>query len=258
MNETHVSIIMPAHNAAKYLRQAVDSVLAQTYSNWELLLVNDGSNDATFNIAKEYAARDKRVILIETQSQKPIGVARARELAINAAQGRYMAFLDSDDWWQEDKLQKQVHFMQQTGAGMTHHDCTICTEDGTIKRPVISPAKITYQDMLLGKRVWTLSVMIDTKKYGKPALQENMNWRSSDLVFWLHILRINATNACSVNVPDAHGYYRLTTDSLSSKKLKMAKSVWHILRNQEKLPLHHAAYCFFRYALHSVLKRKFR
>jgi teichuronic acid biosynthesis glycosyltransferase TuaG len=256
MNEIHVSIIMPAHNAAKYIRQALDSVLAQTYSNWELLLVNDGSNDTTFDIAKEYAARDKRVILIETQSQKPIGVARARELAINAAQGRYIGFLDSDDWWQEDKLQKQVHFMQQTGAGMTHHDCTICTVDGVIKCPVISPAKATYHDMLLGKRVWTLSVMIDTQKYGKPSFAKGI--LSEDLAGWLYLLRKNAPDARSINVTDARGYYRLTCGSLSSQKIRMAKSVWHILRSQEKLPLPYAAYCFFRYALHSVLKRKFR
>lgn len=255
--DKRVSIVMPAHNAAKHLRQAIDSVLAQTYQNWELLLVNDGSTDTTADIAKEYASRDSR-ILIAAQNEKSLGVARARARAIAAATGRYLAFLDADDWWDAEKLEKQIHFMQQTGAGMTHHDCTICSEDGTIKRHAHSPIKITYQDMLLGKRVWTLSIMIDTQKYGKPVLDVGAGWRSSDLAFWLGLLRRNDADACSLNVPAARGYYRLTPGSLSSRKSKMARAVWHILREQEKLPLLYALWCFFRYAIHSILKRKFR
>lgn len=259
MNEMRVSIIMPAHNSARYIEQAVDSVLAQTYQDWQLLAVNDGSTDDTPDILEKYAALDKRIILLKTGSPKPVGVAKARNLAINAATGRYIAFLDSDDWWDANKLEKQIRFMEKTGAGMTHHGYTICQEDGMPTRHVITSQIITYLGMLCGKRVVTSTVIIDASRYGKPFLREKRGTLglSEDLACWLQLLRTNGKGARSLRF-DATGYYRLTPGSLSSKKIQMARSVWNILREQEKLSFLSAAFCFFCYAIYSVLKRKFR
>ena len=105
-----VSIITPAYNAADYITEAIESVLAQTYLNWEMLLVNDCSKDNTAEIVQSYAVKDKRIKLINLKQNS--GAALARNAAIQNAKGRYIAFLDSDDLWKKEKLQKQIEFMQ--------------------------------------------------------------------------------------------------------------------------------------------------
>ena len=108
-----VSIITPAYNAAAYIAETIESVIAQTYTNWEMLIVNDCSKDNTAEIIQNYAAKDKRIKLINLKQNS--GAAVARNTAIQNAKGRYIAFLDSDDLWKKEKLQKQIQFMQQNG-----------------------------------------------------------------------------------------------------------------------------------------------
>ena len=112
-----VSIITPAYNAAEYIVETIESVLAQTYPKWEMLIVNDCSKDNTVEIVQSYAAKDNRIKLINLKQNS--GAAVARNTAIQNAKGRYIAFLDSDDIWKKEKLQKQIEFMQQNGYAFT-------------------------------------------------------------------------------------------------------------------------------------------
>lgn len=118
MSATAVSIVTPAYNAAAYLPAAIDSALAQGYRDWEMLVVDDCSRDGTRDVVAEYAARDPRIRLIVQPRNG--GPARARQAAVERAQGRYIAFLDSDDCWLPQKLERQLEFMRRTGAAFSH------------------------------------------------------------------------------------------------------------------------------------------
>ena len=126
-----VSIITPAYNAAEYIAETIESVLAQTYPKWEMLIVNDCSTDNTATIVQNYVNKDNRIKLINLKQNS--GAAVARNTAIQNAKGRYIAFLDSDDLWKKEKLQKQLNFMQQNGYAFTFHNF-IMFDDGKEKQ----------------------------------------------------------------------------------------------------------------------------
>ena len=112
-----MSIITPLYNGEEFIRDAVESVLAQTYENWELLVIDDGSSDNGYNIVKEYSDNDKRIKLLK--NEKNSGVTKTRNKGIEASDGRYIAFLDSDDMWHREKLEKQLNFMNNKNAAIS-------------------------------------------------------------------------------------------------------------------------------------------
>ena len=115
-----VSIITPAYNAEKYIKDTIASVIAQTYTNWEMIIVDDSSNDNTNEIIKEYQQKEKKIRLITLLKNQ--GVANARNIAIQNARGRYIAFLDSDDIWEKEKLEKQINFMRKNNVYFSYHN----------------------------------------------------------------------------------------------------------------------------------------
>lgn len=244
-----VSIIMPAYNAEKTLKEAVDSVLAQTWLNWELLLVVDkNSSDRTQAIATSYASRDARVKPVSGLPQG--GCVYNRNQAIQRASGSFLAFLDSDDLWLPEKLERQLAFMEQTGCDLSYTGYAQMNWSGRRLPHVIQPpARLTYEDLLNDNLLGCLTAMIRRSRFPEIYFEEHLH---EDFILWLRLLR--QTDA--QGLPDTLAVYRQAAHSRSGNKVKAALARWRILRHYEKLPLIKALPCFSRYALGALQKRK--
>lgn len=240
---------MPAYNAEHTLSEAVGSVLAQTWPNWELLLVVDkNSSDQTQAIANSYAARDPRVKPISGLSQG--GCVFNRNQAIQRACGDFLAFLDSDDLWLPEKLERQVEFMELTGCDLSYTGYAQMNWSGRRLPHVIQPpARLTYEDLLNDNLLGCLTAMIRRSRFPEIHFEEHLH---EDFILWLRLLR--QTDA--QGLPDTLAVYRQAAHSRSGNKVKAALARWRILRHYEKLPLIKALTCFSRYALGALRKRK--
>lgn len=242
-----VSIIMPSYNCGRFIAEAINSVLAQTYSNWELLIVDDCSKDETKDIVGSYA--DSR-IHYQCNSHN-MGAAQTRNNALKIAKGRYIAFLDSDDLWTPDKLEKQICFMEQHHYAFTFADYQIIQEDGTPLNKVLHmPASMTYHQYLRNTAIGCLTVMIDKEQTGYFEMPDIKS--SHDMALWLLIMK---RGFAAHSIPECLASYRIVTTSNTAKKWKAAKDVWRVYREIEHLNIFHSAICFFGYAWHAVIKR---
>jgi teichuronic acid biosynthesis glycosyltransferase TuaG len=241
-----VSIVTPAFNAARFIRETISSAQSQTHTNWEMLVVDDGSTDDTFQIVSGAASADRRMILLRSPEAR--GVAAARNLALEHAQGRYIAFLDSDDLWDAAKLERQIAFMRDRRAAFSCSGYRLISEDGMLLGRVEAPEIITYRDMLCGHRVGCLTVIIDRDFVSTPRFPEFS--KASDLAGWLSILHGGHV---------AHGFkhelaaYRVVGTSISRRKAKYVGGVWDIYRTQP-LPPADLAWCYAQYAIRGLVK----
>lgn len=238
----NVSIIMPNYNGQDFVTKAIESVLAQTYTDWELVICDDCSTDNSLQIIEPYTQRDSRIKLIKNEVNR--GVADTRNKAIELASGDYIAFLDSDDSWYPQKLELQMKELKSGAVDISYSSYHITTE-GQNNEPylVVAPNKVTYSDMLKGKRIGMLTSVVKKSLLPKPPFQ---NLKSEDLVMWLKILR-GGYIARGIQTPLAN--YLLREQSLSSQKLHTAKSVWVIMRQEEKISLLKSKYYFACYIL---------
>lgn len=247
-----VSIITPAYNAAEYMAETIESVIAQTYPNWEMLIVNDCSKDNTAEIVQSYADKDNRIKLINLKQNS--GAAVARNTAIKNAKGRYIAFLDSDDIWEKEKLQKQLRFMQKNGYAFTFHNF-IMFDDGTEKEKgkfIKVSEQVDYKKLLKGNNTGgCLAVCID-KKIVKEIFMPNK--KHEDYICWLDILKNYQIKGYGIN--EVLGYYRVGKVSLSSNKLKSALWTWNVYRDSQKLPLLKSLYYMYFYVLNGIKKHR--
>ena len=250
MKEELVSIITPIYNSEKLLKETVECVLGQTYKNWELLLVDDCSTDNSSKIAKQYEKEDKRIKYIKLNENS--GAAVARNTALKNSKGRFIAYLDADDLWKREKLEKQVEFMLKNKYAFTCTDYEKITEDGTSLKIVKIPKCVTYDLFLRNTIIQTVGVMVDTKRTGKEVLVMPNIRRRQDAATWCQLLK--AGHNC-YEVPENLSYYRVVQNSLSSNKLKAVKGTWFLYRKIEHLSLFKACYCFIGYAFHAVKKR---
>lgn len=242
-----VSIIMPTYNSARFIKDSIESVLAQTYPNWELLIVDDCSTDNTEDIVASF--HDQRIHY--QCNAHNMGAAQTRNNALKIAKGRYIAFLDSDDLWTPDKLEKQIAFMEQHHYAFTFADYRIINEDGSPQQKVLHmPASLTYHQYLRNTAIGCLTVVIDKKKTG---YFEMPNIKSShDMALWLLIMKRGFK---AYSIPECLASYRIVSTSNTAKKWKAAQDVWRVYRNIEHLNIIYSAFCFCGYALHAVLKR---
>ncbi|EPJ7774990.1 glycosyltransferase family 2 protein, partial [Enterobacter hormaechei] len=141
-----VSIIMPSYNSSKTIRASINSILAQSYDNWELLITDDQSTDDTLEIIKDLAAKDSRIKIFQNENNSGAGISRNK--SISNAQGRFIAFLDSDDMWEKDKLTKQINFMIKNGYHLTYTQYIKVDEDGNIKGKIHPPLEVDYNELL--------------------------------------------------------------------------------------------------------------
>ncbi len=249
MNDNLISIITPVYNAEKHIAATIETVLNQTYQNWELFIIDDVSTDNSINIIKKYMEKDGRIKLIQLRSNS--GAAIARNKGIELANGRYIAFLDSDDLWKEEKLEKQITYMKKNNIAFSYTAYEVIDATGNKLNKVINvPIKMDYHQYLKNTIIQTVTVMIDTQTTGK-VYMPNLR-RRQDFVTWLSILKRDIT---AYGIQENLAMYRRTPGSLSSNKIKAMKGTWYVYTEIEKLPIHKALYCFCGYALNATFKR---
>ena len=242
-----VSIIVPMYNAEKFIGKTIESVLAQTYQNWEMLIMNDVSTDNSLAIVSLYAKKDERIKIVNTE--KNVGVVKGRNFLIDLASGKYIAFLDADDYWHNEKLEKQIKFMKEKNASISCTEYTRVKENEEKINDVIIKEEISYNDMLKNNYLGCLTVIYDAKKIGKRYFKEVE--KNEDYVRWLEIVKdVNTIYGLKENL----AYYRVLDNSRSSNKVKTAKVRWEIYRKIEKLSLLKSNYYFLHYAIRAVLK----
>ncbi|WP_128926870.1 glycosyltransferase family 2 protein [Bradyrhizobium guangxiense] len=244
-----VSIITPSWNVERFIEETVASVQAQTFGDWELLIADDCSTDRTPAIVAEIGARDPRVKLI--RMPKNGGPALARQAAIDKAEGRYLAFLDSDDLWLPTKLEHQLAFARDKRAALSYTAFRRIDEANTMAGRLIEvPAELSYDQLLKNTSIATLTALVDREISGPVAMT---NEGYDDFCLWLSILR-RGHIAHGLNEDLAR--YRVRGSSVSSRPVRSAKWVWNIYRNIEQLPLLKSAWCFGHWGARAWLKRR--
>ncbi|MCC5795196.1 MAG: glycosyltransferase family 2 protein [Chromatiales bacterium] len=236
-----VSVIMPAHNAESTLDHAIRSVRAQTYEAWELLIVDDLSSDRTADIARDHAAIDPRVQLVRLEENR--GPAGARNAALERAKGRFVAFLDADDYWLPAKLTLQVEFMSQNDIGFSYTMYRrIRAGDSGSGRLIELPSRLVYEDLLKNTAIACSTAMIDRQK-APPIVFPLI--RHEDYALWLRLLREGMVAYC---LAEDLACYRESSNSVSGNKLRSALWVWRVYRQAEGLTVPKAAWCLTNYA----------
>jgi teichuronic acid biosynthesis glycosyltransferase TuaG len=248
-SKPNVSVITPAYNASHFIGQCIESVQAQTFTEWEMLIADDCSKDNTAEIVRSYAKHDPRIKYLRLD--KNAGAAGARNYALSRANGRYIAFLDSDDLWLPHKLEKQLAYMQANNFAFTFTSYQAMTEDLKTKLYHVQvPKKISYRQYLRNTVIGCLTVMLDTKKTGPVKMPEIRS--SHDMALWLQIMK-NGHPAYGQN--EVLSTYREVAGSNTAGKWKAAKDVWKVYRNIEKLSWLYSVYCFAGYVANAILKR---
>ena len=238
---------MPAYNAARYIEESVESVLAQTYTDWELLITNDASSDKTLEIAQALAQRDPRIKVFSLAQNG--GVTAARNNSIEHAAGEYIAYLDSDDLWVPDKLTKQLEFMTEHQVDVCYSAYLRIDETGTQIGHVTPPATLDYTKLLKSNFIGNLTGIYNAQRLGKRMLT---TFRHEDYVAWLALVK-QAGNAAGLKEP--LGLYRVYGGSLSSNKLKTIGWQWRIYRQSERLGLVYSLWLMACYAWYALAKR---
>ena len=243
-----VSVVMPAYEAAETIERSMQSVLLQTHQDVELIVVDDCSHDGTWALIEQAAASDPRVMALRQASNG--GVAAARNAGIAAATGRYLAFLDSDDWWRQDKLQVQLAHMQQAGAQVSYSVYQRVTGDGQLISTVRPPLSVRYGDMLKSNCIGNLTGLYD-RCLGDGRFEKVGH---EDYVFWLAMVR-RAGRAVCAGYPEPLAFYLVRPGSLSANKLRAARWQWHIYRRVEQLGWLRSGWYFMHYVARALAKR---
>lgn len=243
-----VSVIMPVHNSAAVLQDAVSSVLRQTYPTLQIWLIDDCSTDNSREVMEALAAEDERIRLIRLDVNR--GAATARNAGIEAANGRYIAFLDADDIWLPDKLEKQIAFMQTKKVPLS---CTayawMDSNGNTTGKTIGVPATISYKKLLRFNSIGCLTAVYDTQICGKQLMPDTP--QRHDWGLWLAITRQFGPAA---GLPEVLAQYRTGGHSLSSNKWKAARHNWTILREYENKSLPLATWYYLQFLLFKGLK----
>ena len=222
--EALVSIITPTYNSEKYIAQTIQSVQNQTHSNWEMIIVDDASSDQTEAIVIEFAKADHRIKFYKLHNNAGAGVARNQ--AVSMASGRYIAFLDSDDLWKPEKLQKQIDFLTTHNASFTFSFYECIDEAGKpLNKKIQAPLKLRYWQLFFCNFIGNLSGIYDTQVFGKIPIS-NLRKRQ-DWMVWLTILR---KIKVAQPVPESLAFYRVRNDSISASKLKLLQHNYNVYR----------------------------
>lgn len=251
--EPLVSIITPCFNSEKYIRQTIESVLNQTYKNFEMIIVDDISEDKSVEIIKEYASKDNRIRLFE--STEKIGASGARNLALREMKGKYAAFLDSDDLWAKEKLEIQVRFMEENNVDFSYTDYGYVDEkDNELDIVRKSPKKTTHFSMLIGDSLGCLTIMYNATKCGLmqiPSLKKR-----NDYALWCMVLKKLKTGK---KCPGKLAMYRKSSNSLSAgKKSKLVKYHYKVHRIVNKFGVLRASFFTVSNIINHIINIKIR
>ena len=245
MAHPEVSVITPMYNARRWLPALFETTRAQSFTNFEHLLVDDVSSDGSAEDAELLAGGDPRVTVLRMTRNG--GPAAARNMAIDAAKGRFLAFLDADDIWLANKLETQLSWTRLQGYAFTYHDYRHMSHDGARVGPVVSGPDVLTLETLHTRRGTggCLAVMVDREQlpaFRFPDLQRSL---PEDFLAWLSIIKAGHLGH---RLPEDLGCYRLTPASRSSNKLAAAMAVWNLYRHVERLPLVTAVSWWTQYA----------
>ena len=248
MSKGLVSVIVPVYNAGKWIEDTILSVRSQTYRDWELILVDDGSTDNSMEIMRQCA--DDRVRIIDDGSNR--GAAYARNMGVKEAKGRYICYIDADDLWSPDKLEKQLAFIEENNAAFTFTGYEFADASGVgVQKIVRVPKTIGYKQALKNTTIFTSTVMFDMDKLSKEDIMMPQV-PSEDTATWWKVLK---------KVGRAYGLdeqltlYRRGTGTLSSNKMTAIQRIWNLYRNVEGLNVFYSAYCFVFWAVRALIRR---
>lgn len=234
-----VSIVMPTYNSAKFVAQSIDSIIAQTYPKWELLITDDCSSDETLTIVRHYTKIDSRIHLFKLETNS--GAGPARNNSIRMAQGRYIAFCDSDDLWLPQKLEKQLFFMRQKKCCFCFAPYYVCDASGKTTGYIPAPSSVSLTETKHDDKIGFLTAIYDTLPYGKffmPPLRKRQDW-----AYVLLILK-KCKRAFAISEPLA--YYRKSPGSISHNKFTLVKYNAQVYQHVFGYsPFHSYLYLFF-------------
>lgn len=246
-----VSVITPVYNCEQHIAKTIESVLSQTYLNWEMILVDDCTPDNSAKIIEQYQAKDTRIKYIKLDCNS--GAAVARNTALEAANGRYIAYLDADDIWLPNKLERQLAFMTENDVVFSCCDYEKIENDGSsLNKIVHMPKTITYEQLLRNTIIQTVGVIVDTEFVDRALLIMPNVRRGQDSATWLQMLR-NGVKFVGQN--EVLAQYRRVPQSLSSNKFNALKRTWYLYRGIEKLSVAKSVWCLIGWAWHASLKR---
>ncbi len=243
-----VSVITPAHNSARFLDQTIRSVRTQTFEDWEMMIAENGSTDDTVGIVESHVAADRRIRLLRLPGRA--GPGAARNVAMEAASGRYVAFLDADDVWLPEMLEAQLEFARARSAAFTCTGFRRIDERGRpILRSVTPPASLDYEQLLGHTVIGCLTVLLDRRQTGPlrmPDLPQH-----EDLVLWVSLL---TRGFRAYGLERDLALYRVVSGSASSNKLQSARRMWNVYRNIEGLSPGKSLRYFISYAVRALRK----
>ncbi len=246
-----VSIVVPVYNAANYIESTIRMVMEQTYKDWELILVDDGSRDGSAEVIEEVIkSQKKRIRLIKKEANA--GAAEARNTGIDASSGRYIAFLDADDIWKPDKLEKQIAFMEKTGAAFSFHSYEFGDEEANPTGKVVhAPPKLNFRQALSRTIIFTTTVMFDTEKIDMEIIHMP-KVPSEDTATWWRILKSGYE---AYGLDENLAIYRRPGKSLSSNKMVALSRIWFLYRNIADLSVAESLFYFGGWAIRATLRR---
>ncbi|MBP3324238.1 MAG: glycosyltransferase [Clostridia bacterium] len=243
-----VSVIMPAYNAERFIEEAIASVQAQSYENWELFVIDDGSKDRTKEIVKNLAENDKRIRFLI--NEKNMGVAKTRNRGIDLSSGKYVAFIDSDDVWHKDKLKKQLEKLKEKDAGIGYCSYEIIGENGEkAKEDYIVSETATFKDILKENYIQCSAMLIRSDIVKR--FMFNTEFYHEDYILGLDMLRAGEKAAGNKELLLK---WRYLENSRSFNKRKSAMNRWRIYRNYLKLPFFKSVSLFLNYAAAGLKK----
>lgn len=244
-----VSIVIPVHNAEKFIIPAVESVKAQTYTNWELLLVDDGSTDQSGAIIDRLSEENEGILAFHTPG---IGAAGARNLGTSNASGRFLAFLDADDLWVPSKTKQELFYLDSNDAAFVFTGYEFADENAVGNGRIVHPPKtISYKEALKNTTIFTSTVIFDMYKIPKEELFMP-NVKSEDTALWWKILR---NGHIAYGLDENLVTYRRAGKSLSSNKLEAVRRIWNLYRKVEHLPIYKSIYYFIFWGFNAVARR---
>lgn len=234
-----VSIITPAYRCRETIRDSYEAVKKQTFLSWEWIVVEDDSQDGTFEYLQELVSKDSRVTLLKTPRNS--GAAVARNIGIERARGQYIAFLDSDDLWKPEKLERQISFMEKNGYAFTFTNFDFLLHNGKTLPHESTKSVITYKSLLVKNRIGCLTVMYDTGLIGKAYMPLDCELRE-DHGAWLDITRRGIS---AYLLSDSLSVYRIRSKSVSSHKFRMVKYQYRLYRRHEGFGIIKSLYYLF-------------
>ena len=247
-----ISIIVPVYNAKRFIRETMDSVLSQTYSHWELLLVEDGSSDGSEDVIARYMEekKDPRIRLVRQPFNQ--GAAKARNRGLKEALGRYIAYLDADDLWMPEKLERELAFIREKNAAFAFTGYEFADEDGVGTGKVVRvPETLNFRQALSNTTIFTTTVMFDTEKISKELLEMPV-MKSEDTALWWKVLE---QGYIAYGLDENLVKYRRVGRSLSSNKVEAIRRIWNLYRRAAGLSVIKSAWYFCFWAVRAVRRR---